>query len=85
MLPLRTKLWHGPIVQLWYQLAKMPGQSCGSEVTSLMVNSNKRADVARRETNIAGGVLQQPKKEKQSPIEGKVRGWKPKDLSKGQS
>ena len=27
------------------QLAKMPGQSCGSEVTNLMANSNKRADV----------------------------------------
>ena len=32
MLPLRTKLWHDN------PLAKMPGQSCGSEVTNLMVN-----------------------------------------------
>ena len=45
MLPLRTKLWHDPLVQMWHQLAKMSGQSCGSEVTNLMVNSNKRADV----------------------------------------
>ena len=45
MLPLRTKLWHDPLVQMWHQLAKMPGQSCGSEVTNLMANSNKRADV----------------------------------------
>ena len=30
---------------MWHQLAKMSGQSCGSEVTNLMVNSNKRADV----------------------------------------
>ena len=28
-------------------LAKMPGQSCGSEVTNPMANSNKRADVRR--------------------------------------
>ena len=41
MLPLRTKLWHDPLVQMWHQLAKMSGQSCGSEVTNLMVNSNK--------------------------------------------
>ena len=45
MLPLRTKLWHDPLVKMWHQLAKMPGQSCGSEV-NLVVNSNKRADVA---------------------------------------
>ena len=30
---------------MWHQLAKMSGQSCGSEVTNLMVNSKKRADV----------------------------------------
>ena len=46
MLPLRTKLWHDPLVQMWHQLTKMSGQSCGSEVTNLMFNSNKRADVA---------------------------------------
>ena len=45
MLSLRTKLWHDPLVQMWRQLAKMSGLSCGSEVKSLMVNSNKRADV----------------------------------------
>ena len=45
MLPLRTKLWHDPLVQMWHQLAKMSGQSCGSEVTNIMVNSNKCADV----------------------------------------
>ena len=45
MLPLRTKLWHDPLVQMWHQLAKISGQSCGSEVTNLMVNSTKRADV----------------------------------------
>ena len=27
-------------------LTQMPGQSCGSEVTNLIVTSNKRADVA---------------------------------------
>ena len=45
MLPLRTKLLHDPLVQMWHQLAKISGQSCGSEVTNLMVNSNKRAGV----------------------------------------
>ena len=45
MLPLRTKLWHDQLVQMWHQLAKMSGKSCGSEVTNVMVNSNKRADV----------------------------------------
>ena len=42
MLPLRTKLWHDPLVQMWHQLANISGQSCGSEVTNLMVNLNKR-------------------------------------------
>ena len=46
MLPLRTKLWHDPLVKMWHQLANMPGQSCGSEVTNLTVNLNMRADVA---------------------------------------
>ena len=45
MLPLRTKLWYDLLVQMWHQLAKMSGQSCGSEVTNLTANSNKRADV----------------------------------------
>jgi hypothetical protein len=46
MLPLRTKHWHGQPAKMWHQLAKMSGRSRGSEVTNLMVNSSKRADVA---------------------------------------
>ena len=45
MLPLRTKLWHDPLVQKWHQLAKMSGQSRGRKATNPMANSNKRADV----------------------------------------
>jgi len=30
MFPLRTKLWHDPLVQVWHMLARMAGLSCGS-------------------------------------------------------
>ena len=29
MFPLRTKLWHDPLVQVWHMLARMAGLSCG--------------------------------------------------------
>jgi len=45
MLPLRTKLWHDPLVQVWRMLARMAGLSCGKEVSNLMLHSGKRPDV----------------------------------------
>ena len=45
MLPLRTKLWHDPLVQVWHMLARMAGLSCGKEVSNLMLHSGKRPDV----------------------------------------
>ena len=45
MLPLRTKLWHDPLVQVWHMPARMAGLSCGKEVSSLMLHSGKRPDV----------------------------------------
>ena len=45
-LPTRTRLWHGPLVEVWLMLARMAGLSCGKEVRNLMLHSGKRPDVA---------------------------------------
>jgi len=45
VLPMRTKLWHDPLVQVWHMLAQMAGLSCGKGVSSLMLHSGKRPDV----------------------------------------
>ena len=46
MLPMRTKLWHDALVQVWHMPARMAGLSCGKEVSNLMLHSGKRTDVA---------------------------------------
>ena len=45
-LPTRTRLWHGPLVEVWLMLARVAGLSCGKEVRNLMLHSGKRPDVA---------------------------------------
>jgi len=45
-LPTRTRLWHGPLVEVWLMLARMTGLSRGNEVRNLMLHSSKRPDVA---------------------------------------
>ena len=45
VLPMRIKLWHDPLVQVWHMPARMAGLSCGKEVSSLMLHSGKRPDV----------------------------------------
>ena len=45
MLPVRTKLWHDPLVQVWHMLARMAGLLCGKEVSSLMLHSGERPEV----------------------------------------
>jgi len=45
-LPTRTRLWYGPLVEVWLVLARMAGLSCGKEVRNLMLHSSKWPDVA---------------------------------------
>ena len=45
-LPTRSRLWHGPLAEVWLVLSRVAGLSCRKEVRNLMLHSGKRPDVA---------------------------------------
>ena len=47
IMPLRTALWHDPLVRFWHRLFNMAGWHCGMEVQNLMLTSGKRPDLLR--------------------------------------